>query len=258
MFDEVYLYMLPPGHSHDLQDQAWSNMKKAFYSSHCITWEDLLNILKRAFSTMVPEVVADIYVFDWKKWFRPWMQTISDHMRWRAFKISRHPTNAASVVLQWKENELSGENFHGSAEHPHGIELLLELPPGTPDRIFPSPLDLQRLKEIPSTFTNFSPAQITWWEEVLQQAEIPDYGTASVPEDYFDFAKLSYATWLTTHPQGFQLPETYQVPLRDIQVDEAVGITAHGSRFIELFVGDLVTVRNGEGMLIYVFILLCY
>ena len=41
MFKEVYLYFLPPGHSHDLQDQAWSNLKQAFYSSR-ITFGQIL------------------------------------------------------------------------------------------------------------------------------------------------------------------------------------------------------------------------
>lgn len=71
MFEEVYLYFLPPGHSHDLQDQAWSHLKKGFYSSQSIVWNDLFNVAKRSFATFTPEVFTDIYVYDWKSWFAP-------------------------------------------------------------------------------------------------------------------------------------------------------------------------------------------
>jgi hypothetical protein len=242
MFEEVYLYFLPPGHSHDLQDQAWSHLKKGFYSSRSIVWNDLLNVAKRSFATFTPEVFTDIYVYDWKSWFAPWHNAIKHHSKWRAFKVFKHSTNQNAVMLMWKENEFSNEDFHGSEEHPEGIELLLQLPPGQPAQILPKPLDLTILTEVHKTFVNMHPSEKVWWEEILQTGVIPGYCTSIPPVDYFDFPKLSYAKWQDQHPNSFQQPVQIGT-MHSIELDHDQGIAATGNRYFELFVGDFVTVR---------------
>jgi hypothetical protein len=148
----------------------------------------------------------------------------------------------SSVMMMWKENEFSNEEFHGSEEHPEGIELLLELLPGKPEQILPRPLDLQNLADIHKTFDNMKPEELVWWEEVLQVGVIPNYSTADPPEDYFNFEKLSYATWQITHPLLYQAPERTPTALRDIQVNVNRGIAVTNNRVCECFVGDFVSI----------------
>lgn len=247
MFEEVYLYNLPVGHSHDLQDQVWSNLKRGFYSSRTIIWEDFVRVTSRSFASFIPDVITDIYIYDWKKWFSPWMLQITHHSKWRAFKIFKDPNKPGSVMLMWKENELSNEDFHGSEEHPGGIELLLEIPLGKPERIHPGKLDLAEISKVPQTFSNMKPGEITWWEEVLQTGEIPGYCQSDPPDDYFDFEKLKYESWKNRHPFVYQVPVAINPHLQNIQVDDERGFLANGNRFFELAVGDIVSVRNDEG-----------
>jgi len=242
MFDEVNMIFLPPGHSHDLQDQAWKHLKRAFYSSRVITWNDLLTIMKRAFSSFQPEVITDIFIFDWKTWFQPWMTLIKNHASWRAFKFFKNPQKPHSVMMMWKENEFSNEAFHGSDEHPEGIELLLEMPPGTPARIYPSTFDMTKLEKVETTFPNMTPAEKIWWEEVLNIEGIPDYCNTPIPDDYFDFEKFKYSAWLEEHPYMFQTAETLNdQAARNIVAQDERGVTVSNRRFIDLFIADFVS-----------------
>ena len=246
MFEEVYLYFLPPGHSHDLQDQAWRHLKRAFYSSRVITWNDLLRVLSGAFPTFKPEIIPDILIFDWKEYFRPWRNLISHHSKWRAFKFFKHPQHANTVMMMWKENEFSAEPFHGSNEHPDGIELLLQIPPGVPKRIFPAEIDMAKLDKILQTFPNFSPSERLWWEELLSSESVPNYENVAVPEDYFDHEKLSYRVWSERNPFVFQQAATLQAGLQQIVVDKDRGVRIASANYIELFIGDFISYQSDE------------
>jgi hypothetical protein len=110
-------------------------------------------------SSQCLDIITNIYVFDWKCWFLPWMREISNHSKWRAFRFYRNPTDENSVLMQWKENEYSNKPFHGTEEHPEGLELLLENPLGHPERLFPRPIDTTPLQEISTTFPVMIPAE---------------------------------------------------------------------------------------------------
>jgi hypothetical protein len=186
-FPTVNHYYLPPGHSHDLQDQAWSVLKRSFYAHRTITWQDFLDLIRKAFFTIHPEVITQLFVFDWATWFRPWMRTLKHHRDWRAFRFTRNPANPQSVLMTWKSSESGIEDFHGSESHPNGIELLLEVPPGAPQRIFPDKLDINDFPDIQKTFSSMTPEQRTWWKELLQLSELPNTEEAPISTDYFNF-----------------------------------------------------------------------
>lgn len=249
-FHTVNHYFLPPGHSHDLQDQTWATLKKAFYSSRTVTWEQFLLLCQRAFSTMKPEVISKLFVFDWETWLRPWMRKLKNHSHWRAFQFTRSPTNHNSVLMKWKESESSEEPFHGSESHPDGVEILLEVPFGSPNPIKPEPLDINDFAEIHRCFSDLSPEQRMYWEELIAEAELPgtdnDNNNNIIPEDYFDFNKFTYNSWEEQHPYDFQHASQHEPVIPSIEVDEVTGISATGNRTIDLLVGDFVTIRNGE------------
>ena len=245
-FDEVNLFFLPPGHSHDLQDQAWANLKKAFYSHRHITYPDFVSLCKRAFSTFRPEVIEKYFVFDWKTWLHPWMRQLKNHSHWRAFEFRRSSSNPQAVLMRWKASKGSSEAFHGSEEYPDGVEILLEIPEGRPARILPTRVNLAEMPKIHKTFSIMTQEQRAWWEELQETVEVPNQEVPEVPSDYFDFAKFSYASWLVAHPSLHQEPVVPRVVQPDVEVDDTVGVPAHGNRILELYVGDCVSVRNEE------------
>ncbi len=198
-FDLVNHFFLPPGHSHDLEDQRFKLLKSAFYrSNEVLTWDDFVKICRTCLSSTPMEVITDIFIFDWKAWLQPWIRKLRNHSKWRAFQFSKHPANPDVVVMKWKEHESSPGPFHGSDTYPDGIELLLDLPPGLPTRKRPNliPLaDLQLQQCIPALHGS---AQM-FWEEVIDTATIPNLNTMpDLPDDYFDFRKFAYSTWQHT------------------------------------------------------------
>jgi hypothetical protein len=245
-FPTVNHYYLHPGHSHDLQDQAWATMKTNFYQRKTITWEDFLDLTRKCFSTIKPEIITQLFVFDWTAWFRPWMRKLKNHRDWRAFSFRKHPTDPSSVLMKWKQSESSVEDFHGSDEHPDGIEILLEIPLSQPERIFPNPLDPSTFPDINQTFTSMTAEQRTWWEELIEICELPDTPTLPIPDNYFDFKRFDYDTWLENHPYQHREPVSFTRVIPPVEVDETSGIAAIGDRIIELCVGDMVSIRNDE------------
>ena len=80
-FQEVNHYFLHPGHSHDLQDQAWAVLKTNFYKRNTMIFPDFIDLCRKCFSTIRPEIITDLLVFDWTTWFKPWMQHIRNHTK---------------------------------------------------------------------------------------------------------------------------------------------------------------------------------
>jgi hypothetical protein len=245
-FREVSHYYLMPGHSHDLQDQAWKTLKQGFYSTRNITWDKFVALLTRAFSTFKPEVITKLFVFDWETWLRPWMRKLKHHSKWRAFRFIRSPTDPASVLMTWKESESSPGDFKGSTEHPNGIEILLEIPFGSPSRIPQSQLNVDDFHEIERCFSELTAEEKLYWEELISEAELPNTTVPEVPDDYFNFQRFSFTNWEREHPQTFQEPTQHEPVLHSIEVDEATGISATGDRPIDLFVNDFVSIRMDQ------------
>ena len=245
-FHNVNHYYLHPRHSHDLQDQAWAVLKTNFYKQRTITWEDFLLLVQKCFSTIKPEIITQLFVFDWATWLRPWMRKLKHHRDWRAFSFSRHPTDPSSVMMKWKKSESSTEDFHGSEQHPDGIEILLEIPPGQPERIFPTKLNPKDLTDLRSTFGSMSAEQRSWWEELVATCELPNNEESAIPTDYFNYKRFDYDIWLAAHPYTPRQPTSYVHVLPPIEVDETTGIAAIGDRIIELFVNDMISVRNDD------------
>ncbi len=100
-FTKVNHFFLSPGHLHDLQDQRWQLLKSTFYKANEVfTWNQFIEICKQCLSSTPIEVITDIFIFDWKAWFKPWVCIISNHSKWRAFNFTIHPTKPDVVVMK--------------------------------------------------------------------------------------------------------------------------------------------------------------
>jgi len=229
-FDTVNHYFLGPGHSHDAQDQVWKVLKSSFYSSRVMTFPAFTSLCQRSFSTQRPQVITDMLIFDWENWLGPWLVHLHNHSRWRAFQFTRSSTNPHSVVMKWKESESSSDQFHGSDEFPEGIELLFEIPFGRPQRIVHTDIDQTDIENIASCYPDMQPVERLYWEEVVNDAQLPETALASVPADYFDFQKFSYTAWHDDHPETYHAPISVQQNPRSIDVDETI------SKFLSVFV----------------------
>jgi len=222
-FERVNHFFLGPGHSHEEQDGIWHVLKNGFYQSRVGTFARFVTLCTQAFQTAKPEVITKFPVFDWETWLRPWMLAIHHHSKWRAFQFTRLPHNPNAVLMKWKECESTPGDFHGSASHPDGIELLLELPSGTPNRIISQYFRPHDIADIPKCFNDLNPDERMYWEEVLNESMLSDNTSPPVPDDYFDFDRLSYNTWHTAHPDTFQHPLTMPTTFPAIDVDETIG-----------------------------------
>ena len=205
-----------------------------------------MKLCQQSFSTFKPEVIKDIFVFDWEVWFQPWMRALENHSHYRAFQFRRNPTNPTSVLMKYKMSESSTEEFHGSPTHPEGIEILLEMPPGFPNRILPTDIDVTRIPEIEATYKNLTGEQRMWWEELLETNTLPDTQIPTLPEEYKNYERFNYAIWEEQHPYQHQIPVAHNRVVPPIEVDEVTGISAIGDRVIELLPGDHVTMRTNE------------
>ena len=125
--------------------------------------------------------------------------------------------------MKWKECESTPGDFHGSVSHPDGIELLFELSSGTPNRIILQYFRLHDIADVPKCFNNLNPDKRMYWEEVLNESMLPNNTSPPVSDNYFDFDRLSYNTWHTTHPDTFQHPLTMSTTFPAIEVDKTIG-----------------------------------
>jgi hypothetical protein len=221
-------------------------MKSCFYTGRAITWEQFLEITKKAFSTLKPEVITKLFVFDWETWLHPWMYKLCHHSKWRAFQFTHSPTNNSFVLMKWKESESSEEDFHGSEEHFDGVEILLEIPFGSPDRIHQTPLKQEDFAEISRCFADMTAEQQLYWKELIAEAKLPRTEIFPVPDNYFDFTRFSYAAWKQDHPDTYQQAAQQEPTRHSIEVDKTSSISATGDRMLDILVGDFVTIRNEE------------
>lgn len=223
-FPRINHYFLGPGHSHDEQDAIWKIIKHAFYTSRTMTFAAFITLCRRAFAKTKPEVIAKFPVFDWDTWLRPWMAQLHQHSKWRVFQFTRSLTNPQAVVMKWKESESTPGDFHGSDEHPNGIELLMEIPPGLSTRVTPTSFDAADVTDITKCFQDLTAEERVYWEEIISEQALPDNELPAIPEDYFDFTKFSYEAWQATNPETFQHPVTIPTTLPTIHVDSTTGI----------------------------------
>ena len=123
IFKEVYFSMLPPGHTHEFQDAEFSVVKRAYSQSSTSTLKEFPKLSECAFiKTNKHRLTLEALVFDWKKWFKPFIAAVHGHSAPYSFCLKWNE-DESKVLMTYKNWWTDPTTFHGSAEHPDGIEV---------------------------------------------------------------------------------------------------------------------------------------
>jgi hypothetical protein len=63
-----------------------------------------------------------------------------------------------------------------------------------------------------------------YWEELLNEFELPDSELSTILIDYFEWQKFTYDTWLENHPVTHQQPASITREIPQVKVDEDLGM----------------------------------
>ena len=135
------------------------------------------------------------------------------------FQFTHSLHNPNTVLMKWKECKSTSGDFHGSVSHFDGIELLLELSSGTLNRIISQYFRQHDIVDIPKCFNDLNADKRMYWKEVLNESMLSDNLSLPVPDNYFNFDKLSYNTWHTVHSNTFQHSLTMPTTFPAIEID---------------------------------------
>ena len=123
IFKEVYLSMLPPGHTHEFQDAEFSVIKRAYRAKRTSTLNDFPVLANKAFvKTNKHRASLEVLLFDWKGWLKPFILSITGHSRPHVFYFKWNE-DESKVLMTFKNWSTDPTPFHGSEEHPEGFEV---------------------------------------------------------------------------------------------------------------------------------------
>ena len=115
--------MLPPGHTHEFQDSEFSVVKRAYRNSRTSTLNEFPKLAERAFmKSNKHRLTLEVLLFDWKKWLKPFILSVHGLTAPHAFCLKWND-DESKVMMTCKNWWTDPNPFHGSEEHPNGIEV---------------------------------------------------------------------------------------------------------------------------------------
>lgn len=125
IFQEIYFSFLPPGHTHEFQDSEFSVVKRAYRQRRTSVLNDFLTLATNAFAkNNKHRITLEFLVFDWKKWLKPFIPSVTGHVGPHTFLFKRE-SQTSPVLMTYKNWWTDQDSYHGSPEHPDGIEVTL-------------------------------------------------------------------------------------------------------------------------------------
>lgn len=254
-FQDIYLYQLPPGHTHIDIDQTfkqWSE-KKREYSYYSLNDVDLF--VKRSYHArngFSPEVQLLYYTLDWKSFFDGYMADISSFAGFHAFHMFLRDDTVMLLVKDWDSSNNPWQGI--TANTP--IAIMQNCPPGIPNIVSPLPLNEAIINEIYDAITTnnaLKPSQeaIQFWHnltvnstgyldlDIIQQLITSSFDSSNylAPE-----SSISPVIWSTNLLQPLQL----QFQQAQQQAMAAIPVTFDAQHPM-IVIDDRTNINNMDG-----------
>ena len=148
-FEEVYMYFLCPGHTHEDVDRMFSNFASLEKNHNCDTPLHFVQTwMPDAYKSLMPEIHYFEFVYDWKTWMKPYCSFMKGHAKPRAFLWRK---NNNRVVEMWVKSSALAQEWKGRTEN-HGWEQLRIIPPGSPNMIEATPVPEEFYSDVRYTY----------------------------------------------------------------------------------------------------------
>lgn len=229
VFSDVFLYFLPPGHTHEDVDQLFSTFKKALKYKSALGLPELLELIQNSFvveEETVPVMEAVEIVYDWKTFFRQHMNNIHYFTQPRCFHFYRN--SEGKVVFRAKAGATNGV-------WDEEIQILPDNLAGFPQPIPSAALPQQVLNQTRDTLTGgiLSTVQAAAIEHLM--------------EEYSEMGEVTPVVGNPFVPMRLLLPVE---PNRNAPPPRAIEVVprrqpTHSA--ISYYAGLFVAVRPGEG-----------
>ncbi len=185
-FKDILIFYLIVGHTHEKVDRdlfaTIGNLKKV---KDCPTPEKFPGFVSKSFTktNQKPLFRPNPLFWNWKQYMAGNIRSIKNLGGFRAFLIKLNSLSQPELFFKKSMLDLQWLGFEGSTSQGTfffvfnlifiGIQILQEIPNGTPNILQPQIIPSEMLKDIPKLLENLKPKYQNWWKDWLIDQTLP-------------------------------------------------------------------------------------
>jgi hypothetical protein len=200
-FDEINLFFLQPGHTHEDIDQLFSTISMHLDCTTIGSYPSLLSSLPKSWKNITPPSISTIPAYmNWSGWMSPHLKDFSGHGSCYAF-IFRTKVNGKPGMKM--KTLASFPHWQGLSHDPDNwIELFTSIPQGQPVLIFPQPVDAPLISDLHKFGDWISVEENNWLQKFQSDRKLsPPLHT---PENWSNFQRFELSPISSTQQLSVQ------------------------------------------------------